>query len=124
MVLLEAMACHLPVIAFDCPSGTREIVRHEVDGLLVPPKNINSLAEAMSRLMENELLRNQLAQRAGEVVQRFSAAKVMGQWEELLARIIPYADWQGLEQSAPRDRESAAKSIGGAGLSGGCNNEL
>ncbi len=88
MVVLEAMACNLPVVAFDCPSGNREIIRHEVDGLLVPPQDVDALAGAMSRLMGNAALRNQLAKRAGEVVQRFDTEKVMAQWEELLGKIL------------------------------------
>jgi GalNAc-alpha-(1->4)-GalNAc-alpha-(1->3)-diNAcBac-PP-undecaprenol alpha-1,4-N-acetyl-D-galactosaminyltransferase len=88
--LLEAMACGLPAISFDCPSGPREIIRHDVDGVLVPPKNVNALADAMSRLLTNSALRNQLATNAREVVQRFGMEKVMGQWEALFETLLQF----------------------------------
>lgn len=85
--LLEAMACGLPVISFDCPSGPSEIIRHEVDGLLVPLEKAEALTEAMLLLMENEDKRNQLGAKAVEVHERFALDKIMGQWEVLCQQV-------------------------------------
>ncbi len=104
-VVLEAMACNLPVVSFDCPSGPREIIRHEVDGVLVPPQDVNALADAMSRLMANELLRNQLTQRAGEVLQRFGMGQVMGRWEELLAKVLQSRAHRTFDSSAMNEQQ-------------------
>ncbi len=84
--LCEAMACGLPVLAVDCPSGPRQIVRNRVDGILAPPGDAPALAEAMSRLMADPDLRQRIASRAPEIVSRFDIARVMGLWEAALER--------------------------------------
>lgn len=57
--LIEAAASGLPLITTDAP-GCREVVTHERDGLLVPPKDSHSLARAIARLQDDESLRQRL----------------------------------------------------------------
>lgn len=87
MVLLEAMACGLPVISFDCPSGPREIIHDDEDGLLIPPNEIGALARAMSRLMSSEHERKRLGQCAAHIVDRFGLAKVADMWSALFEQV-------------------------------------
>ncbi len=88
MALAEAMACGLPVIAFDCPSGPADIVRNGVDGLLVPPEDVLALAAAMRQLMEDPDSRARLAAQAPTVVDRFSPERIYGQWEALVHEVL------------------------------------
>lgn len=62
LVLLEAMRARLAVIASDIPgSGTGHVVKNEINGLLVKPGDVDSLAEAISRISD-PVLRSSLAE--------------------------------------------------------------
>lgn len=83
--LLEAMAYGLPVVATDCETGPREIIRDNIDGILVNPvDDAEALAAHLSDLMARPLKRTALARRAIDVRDRFSVPVVMAQWERLL----------------------------------------
>ena len=85
--LAEAMAHGLPAVSFDCDTGPRDIIRPEVDGLLVPPGNVDALTAALDRLMGDAALRAQFAARAVEARERFSMERIAGMWEELFAKL-------------------------------------
>ncbi|MFW6169316.1 MAG: glycosyltransferase family 4 protein [Planctomycetota bacterium] len=82
--LLEAMACGVVPVAFDCDSGPRDIVRHNVDGLLVPPADVERLAQTLSSLLSDTGWRQRLAASAREVTQRFGVDVFFNRWEEIL----------------------------------------
>ena len=84
LVLLEAKANHLPCISFDIVSGPKEIIRHQVDGVLIPPYEKKMMAEAICNLIEDEELRCKMARNCEEDIERFSIAQIMNKWNELL----------------------------------------
>jgi glycosyltransferase involved in cell wall biosynthesis len=85
MALAEAMACGLPCVAFDCAPGVREIVSDGVDGLVVPPRDVEALAEGLDRLMGDEALRRRLGEAARASVRRFAPDQVLARWEDVFA---------------------------------------
>ncbi|MBX6324395.1 MAG: glycosyltransferase, partial [Rhodospirillaceae bacterium] len=82
--LLEAMAMGCPVIAADCDSGPRHIVRDGTDGLLVPVEDAGALSAAIVRLMEDAALRARLGAAAVAVRERFSKAAVLRRWDAVI----------------------------------------
>lgn len=85
--LCEAMACGLPVISTDCPSGPRQIIRDNLDGILVPNNNVDALAKAIVDLISDEKKRQRLGDAAKEITERFNLDKIMKMWEKLLKEI-------------------------------------
>lgn len=86
--LIEAGASGCALIATDVP-GCREVVRHEVDGLRVPPRDAVALADAIERLVRDAGLRERLAAAAREKAvaeydERLVVARTMAVYQELL----------------------------------------
>jgi glycosyltransferase involved in cell wall biosynthesis len=86
-VVLEAMACGVPVIATHCISGPDEIITDEVNGLLVPVRSEESLAEAMIKLLEGPELRDRFSGAGRKRSKDFSLSKVIHKYEKLLMSI-------------------------------------
>jgi glycosyltransferase involved in cell wall biosynthesis len=87
MALAEGMAAGLACVAFDCAPGVREIVTDGVDGIVVPPRNVDALAAGLSRLMGDEDLRRAYGQAARESVQRFAPDAILARWEDVFALV-------------------------------------
>ncbi len=88
MVLIEAMACGIPCVSFDCPFGPSDIITNEVDGFLVENGNTNALAQKLSLLIEDTELRLKMGQHAKENVKRFLPENIMQQWDELFKSVV------------------------------------
>ena len=87
MVLLEAMACGLPVVSFDCPWGPRNIITDGEDGLLVENGNTHLLAEGLVSLMQNPERMTSMAQHASQNVMRFQIEEVAKRWVQLFDKL-------------------------------------
>ncbi len=84
MVLLEAKAVGLPVIAYNCPEGPSEIIHDKEDGFLIENGDSDSFAEAIKTLIEDKVLRKKMGSRAIENVDKYSQYRVLESWLRLL----------------------------------------
>jgi glycosyltransferase involved in cell wall biosynthesis len=76
-VLIEAAACARPIVTTDTP-GCREIVRHDENGMLIPPGNTAALITALQTLIHDAALRQRLGARGRDIVEHnFSLERVV-----------------------------------------------
>lgn len=83
LVLVEAMACGLPVVSFDCENGPRSLINDGVDGFLIPPFDIELFADRMIQLICDKDLRIKMGQKGYEKSQSYQIEYVGKQWERL-----------------------------------------
>jgi glycosyltransferase involved in cell wall biosynthesis len=86
-VLVEAMAVGTPVVATDCPSGPREILRGGEDGLLVPIRDPEGLANACLSLLLDPGLRQRFAERGRARSEAFDAPAKAAELQDYLSRL-------------------------------------
>jgi GalNAc-alpha-(1->4)-GalNAc-alpha-(1->3)-diNAcBac-PP-undecaprenol alpha-1,4-N-acetyl-D-galactosaminyltransferase len=97
IVLCEAMACGMAVVAMDCETGPRELITSGEDGLLVPSGDVNALAEALLMLAHDPGRRAALGARAAGISRKYAPGVILEQWRSLLR------DAQGRDaEHAPR----------------------
>ena len=87
MVLLEAMSCGLPIVAFDAPCGPKDVIHESENGFLVKTGDTEAMAERICTFIENTELRQTIGQKARKKSLVYSEDKIMGQWAELFAQI-------------------------------------
>lgn len=84
MVLLEAAAFGVPIVAFDCETGPAEIVVPDQTGVLVPQNDVAGLAEALLSLMANPEKRLAFSRNGKKRMALFSRDHVISLWRRML----------------------------------------
>lgn len=87
MVLIEAMACGLPVVAYACQCGPREIIQDGRNGFLIEEGKEEAFIRKLSLLLQDRELRETMGREAADSTGRFSREKIMEQWEKLFYRL-------------------------------------
>lgn len=83
-VILEALACGIPVVAFDCPCGPKQTISNFKNGILVENQNLEKLTEAMNILVEDKKMYQFCKENAKESVSPFLLDTIGKQWLDLM----------------------------------------
>ncbi|WP_417558879.1 glycosyltransferase [Mesoflavibacter zeaxanthinifaciens] len=81
MVILEANSCGVPVVSFDSPTGPRNIINHNIDGVIVPHNDIYALAEQLHEVVNNKERLLKLSRNALINSRLYQLDKIMSIWQ-------------------------------------------
>jgi glycosyltransferase involved in cell wall biosynthesis len=87
LVLIEAMNCSLPCIAYDCPSGPRNLIEDNENGFLIENGNSNDFEKKVALLIEDKELRIRMGKKAKLSIEKYQIDKVMNQWDGLFNEV-------------------------------------
>ena len=88
LVLVEAMACGVPCVSLDCPTGPRAIINDGETGLLAKDGDVNDLASKIEWLIAHEAERKEMGRKARVFAASRKQDVVMGQWEKLYTGLV------------------------------------
>ena len=88
LVLIEAMACGLPCVSFDCPSGPSEIVENGVSGLLAKEGDVIDLSSKIEWMITHETERNAMAMKSRIAALAYLPSTIMQEWESLYESVV------------------------------------
>lgn len=80
LTILEAMKCALPVVSLDTPCGPRDLIDDGATGYLTPYSDDEAFVDAVSRLMDNEVLRKSMGGKAMERAKLFDRDAIIQKW--------------------------------------------
>ncbi|TAM78879.1 MAG: glycosyltransferase [Acidobacteria bacterium] len=104
MVLVEAMACGLPIVATDCVAGPSEVLLGGKCGILVPVADEEAMARGIISLLTDTALRERLISAAMERIADFEPAKVIASYERLFLELSNDRGIHGSVQAARRKK--------------------
>lgn len=88
LVIIEAMACGLPIISYACPCGPKDVITDNKDGFLIPLNNEVLLAEKISLLIENGKVRKQMRLTAITKANLYKIENIIPIWMNLFKILL------------------------------------
>ena len=87
LVIVEAMACGLPIVSYACPCGPKDIISEGKDGFLVNINDEIALANKINLLIENEKLRKQMSNAVIIKSEQYSIENITSMWMHLFTNL-------------------------------------
>lgn len=87
MVLLEAMSVGLPIVAFECPCGPRDIIKDGFNGLLIKKNDVEDMARGINHLIENKEVRIKMGHNGRKCSVSYSEDNIMRLWYSLFIKL-------------------------------------
>jgi len=84
LALAEAMACGLPCISFNCPSGPKDIISHNYSGYLIDEEDYISYIEKLDELILNYDLRKSISKNARKDISKFKETQINSKLNDLV----------------------------------------
>jgi 1,4-alpha-glucan branching enzyme len=87
IAVLEAMVAGKPVVAFDV-GGVTDLVENEKNGILIPPYDIEAMAEGISRILVDHALSKSMSEESGRSAVRFDWPIILDQYQHLYHEVL------------------------------------
>ena len=84
MVLIEAKANGLPTLSFDIEAGPSDIIRNAIDGYLIPPFDIDKMANKICELIEDKERRVLFSKNSRDNLDKFSPKVIVKKWIDII----------------------------------------
>ena len=88
LVIVEAMACGLPVVAFDCENGPRSIITDGEEGFLIPAFDVEMFANRLKQLMNDGTLRKEMGEKGLKKSKLYHIDTIGRQWQQLFDELM------------------------------------
>lgn len=90
LVLIEAMSQGCACVACDFKGRQREIIRNDSEGLICVPNDVDALALAIKKMIDDDVYRQKVQQAAIERSKYYTIDKTIKRWEELLKKVVKH----------------------------------
>jgi len=87
MVLLEALSLGKPLVAYNCPTGVKEILVNNMNGLLIENQNLDAFVKAIDKIIYTDNLQKTLASHSVKSVENFTPNSINQQWQDYFEQL-------------------------------------